>query len=254
MKMITTLKTNNLLKQTNALGSYLDEMLHDATRLASKPACQPSKLEPFQSALLLELEIEKPKQKHKLGIQLDESEEAARLNEIETLKDSSLKLDAEFEIDFESRNEPLSSGLNMGHFPIQCLMFRVGNNLLSIPLIEMNGVVEWPDELTKLPQSPDFVLGVLKHRGTNLQVWDSAKVLGISNAPEKKAGHVLILSDKKSAISCDVLEDVVTLEYNDIQWQPKAGNALMHGVIRETLAYLLSPLRIIDTMNKSREI
>jgi chemotaxis signal transduction protein len=117
----------------------------------------------------------------------------------------------------------------------------------------MNGVLQWTDKLTRLPQSPDWVLGILKHRDTNLRVLDSSKLLGISATKGIKANHILILSDNVSAITCDNLEDVVTLEYNDIQWQPEAGNPLMYGIIRETLGYLLSPEAIIDSLNLTTE-
>ena len=133
-------------------------------------------------------------------------------------------------------------------------MFRVGHNLLSLPLIEMNGVLRWTDELTRLPQSSDRVLGILKNRDTNLRVLDSSKVLGIPAITGQTPSHILILTDNASAITCDILEDVVTLEYNDIQWQPETGNTLMHGTIRETLAYLLSPSGIIDSLKLTSEL
>jgi chemotaxis signal transduction protein len=245
-------ETISLLKQTNALGSYLDDMLHDATRLASEiidqPVEQPIKQRLILDALLEEAAIEGAVPKHQQVTALDKTEEvelADRFIEIEPEADVGLK-------------EVLYSGksfcqFDISQFPIQCLMFRVGLNLLSLPLVKMNGVLQWTDELTRLPQSPDWVLGILKHRDTNLRVLDSSKLLGISATKGIKPNHILILSDNVSAITCDNLEDVVTLEYNDIQWQPEAGNPLMYGIIRETLGYLLSPEAIIDSLNLTTE-
>jgi chemotaxis signal transduction protein len=230
-------ETISLLKQTNALGSYLDDMLHDATRLASEiidqPVEQPIKQRLILDALLKEAPIEDTVPEHQQVTALDKTEEVG-LKEVLYSGKSFCQLD-------------------ISQFPIQCLMFRVGLNLLSLPLVKMNGVLQWTDELTRLPQSPDWVLGILKHRDTNLRVLDSSKLLGISATKGIKPNHILILSDNVSAITCDNLEDVVTLEYNDIQWQPETGNPLMYGIIRETLAYLLSPEGIIDSLNLTTE-
>tara|TARA_B110000240_G_C13240334_1_gene342886 strand:- start:276 stop:671 length:396 start_codon:yes stop_codon:yes gene_type:complete len=130
-------------------------------------------------------------------------------------------------------------------------MFRVGDNLLSIPLIEMMGVVQWTDKLTQLPQSGDEVLGILKYRDTYLKVLDSLIVLGITAERIQKPGYVLMLLDKKVAISCDTLEDVISLEYDDIQWYKAPENNTIQGIIKESLAHLLNPYRIINSVKIS---
>lgn len=245
-------ETNNLLKQTSALGNYLDEMLHDATQLASETQTddQLVELEPLERALLSEVTIEEaiPDQE-----QIYEEDQAGISNIIEIAERYSVEVEADVDLESYSVKKP-SNLLDISQFPIQCLMFRVGKNLLSLPLIEMNGVVPWTDDLTQLPQSPDWVLGLLKHRDTNIRVLDSTKVFGIPAITGQTPSHTLLLSDNASAITCDILEDVVTLEYNDIQWQPEAGNALMHGTIREKLAYLVSPSGIIDSLKITRDI
>lgn len=251
-------ETNSLLKQNNALCNYLDEMLHDATKLAREVVDQPAKnlfkLESLERALLAEVALEDEIPEQKQVTELDEAEEVDFSNIIKITERSSLKVEAETEADLEPGPDKPSSQLDISQFPIQCLMFRVGDNLLSLPLVEMNGVVPWTDELTHLPQSSDCVLGILKHRDTNLRVLDSSKVLGISPIAGQTPSHILILSDNLSAISCDILENVVTLEYNDIQWQQETGNALVHGTIRKTLAYLLSPSGIIDSLDIMGEL
>ena len=261
--MMKKAETNSLLNQTNALGNYLDEMLHDATQLASETVDQPVKrlvnLESPERALLAEVVIAGVIPEQKQVTELDEAEEVEVSDIVEITACSSVEVEPEVEVDLvevalESNPDKPSNQLDISQFPIQCLMFRVGQNLLSLPLIEMKGVLLWTDELTQLPQSSDRVLGILKNRDTNLRVLDSSKVLGIPAITGQTPSHILILTDNASAITCDILEDVVTLEYNDIQWQPETGNRLMHGTIRETLAYLLSPSGIIDSLKLTSEL
>ena len=248
-------ETISLLKQTNALGSYLDDMLHDATRLASEiidqPVEKPIKQRLILDALLEEAAIEDAVPEHQQVTALDKTEEVEFADRVSMENGSETESDAGLkEVLYSSKS---FCQLDISQFPIQCLMFRVGLNLLSLPLVKMNGVLHWTDELTRLPQSPNWVLGILKHRDTNLRILDSSKLLGISATKGIKPNHILILSDNVSAITCDTLEDVVTLEYNDIQWQPETGNPLIYGIIRETLAYLLSPEGIIDSLNLTTE-
>jgi chemotaxis signal transduction protein len=254
-------ETSSLLKQTNVLGNYLDEMLHDATRLSSNDVNQSirqqgAKLESLERALLAEVEIENLMPEIPQVTVLDEAKEFEVSNTIAINERSSANVESKAKMDLKgvSYQNKQSHKLDISQFPIQCLMFRVGHNLLSLPLIEMSGVVRWTDKLTQLPQSPDWVLGVLQHLDTNLRVLDSSKVLGIPVLTQQKPGHILLLSDNVSAISCDILEDVVTLEYNDIQWQSETGNVRMYGVIRGTLAYLLNPSGIIDSLNLTGEL
>ena len=240
--------TNKLLKQTNALANYLDEMLHDATLLfadtVDKSAKSTGKLETIEFSLIEDITIDEGMSQQKQITELDEVQGVDPLNIIE-MAEHVLNFEPKANVDLESNYDKPSDQFGISRFPIQCLMFRVGDNLLSIPLIEMVGVVQWTDELTQLPQSFDGVLGILKYRDAYIRVLDSLKVLEVSARTVQKPGYVLILSDKKSGISCDTLEDVVALEYDDIQWQVPE-KSLMHGIIRARLAYLLSASGIIN--------
>ena len=244
--MIKKVETSNLLKQTTALGNYLDDMLHDATRVAAEVAVVPLDIEPRESALLSEVTIDEVALEEDYLLKPGIEETKAKSSNVDNLNIQTTEIPPE-----ENRR---SNHLEINQFPLQCLMFRVGENQLSIPLIQMSGVIPWSNELTLLPQSPDWVLGILKHRECNLRVLDSSKILGIPAITGQTPSHFLALSDSKWAISCDFLGDVVTLEYEDIQWNKDTDNATTLGKIRESLAYLLSPSGIINSLNVVDEI
>lgn len=244
--MVKKVETNSLLKQTAALGNYLDEMLYDATHEAEQEVAQIVNIESLEKALLAEVVIEEVEVKNVCLTERDIEEKNIPVTTIDCFDSQSVEVEPE-------QSKP-SDRLELSQFPIQCLMFRVGNNLLSLPLIHLSGVVPWCDELTQLPQSPDYMFGLLKHRESNLRVVDSSKVLGIPAITGQTPGHIIVLSGSQWAISCDLLEDVVTLEYNDIQWHQDPGNGISTGTIRETLAYLLSPSGIIKFLEVADEL
>jgi len=238
--MTTKVETSSLLKQTSALGNYLDEMLHDATQIATETAEQPVNIVSPESALLAEVAIDEVIPEGKCLTALD-TKEKYNPSHVFDIPESQV-------VDVVPEENKFPAQLKTCQFPIQCLMFRVGDNLLALPLIQMAGVVPWRDEFTHLPRSPDWMFGLLRHRECNLRVLDSSKVLGIPAITGQTPGHILALADSEWAISCDMLEDVVTLEYGDIQWHQLESNTVTLGTIRETLAYLLCPSGIINSL------
>jgi len=105
-------------------------------------------------------------------------------------------------------------------FPVQCLMFEVADHALCIPLIDMGSVAPLdPDAMTRIPDSPDWLLGVLPHRECNLRIVDSAVLLGIQRRQVAEEGlHFLVFAEEDFAITCERLGEVVYLEDEDVRW------------------------------------
>ena len=227
---------SNLLEVNSAVGSYLDDMLHEATRSPEPPLLEEAEFDHslLPDALLREAQ---PVPTAPTVIDLAVEKSNALVAEIET----------EFEVETEDEPEKQIT-LPADLFPLQCLMFKVAGSLLSIPLIEMQGVVNWTDNLTRLPQEPDWMLGILKHREHNIRIVDSVKILQIKTDGFETPAHVLVLGDEKWGITCDQTDEVVTLEFDDIQWHEKTDNTMTLGTIRDSLASLLSPQGIIHRL------
>lgn len=142
-------------------------------------------------------------------------------------------------------------------FPLQCLMFRVGGHLLSVPLIQLSGVINCNEAITRLPESPDWMLGLVKHRDANLRIVDSRKLLNIRSETGASPEHLLLLGDGGWAITCDQLEQVVNLDFADVQWKAEETGGLALGTIRESLSTLLNPPGIkneLDSRAASRGV
>lgn len=200
-----------------ALGDYLDEMLHQATTEPAAESILGQQTGPVLSGELLQVATESASRG-------DASGEAAAV-------------------------EPPEAGGAI-EFPMQCLMFRVGGHLLSIPLIQLSSVVAWKQSITRLPESPDWLLGLVKHRDSNLRIVDSQALLNIRLGAGGQAEHLLVLEDGGWAITCDHLEQVVNLAYDDIQWKPTGPGQLVLGTIRQSLSTLLSPPGITQLLNE----
>ncbi len=207
-----------------ALADYLDDMLHQATTEVSvhSPGEKPGVLWPKDTLNAA------------TGI-ADES--ASRLLAEAESEVAPISSEANPACD-DSQPQSTSGTLD---FPLQCLMFRVGRHLLSVPLVQLSSVVDWNDSITRLPESPGWLLGLVKHRDRNLRIVDSHLLLDIEDGDPQKPGHLLVLDEGEWAITCDRLEQVVNLQADEVQWKSAAISPMVLGTIRQSLATLLNP-------------
>ena len=230
---------SNLLKPKRAVEDFLDALLQESTE---KPdALKPVRVE-RRLLLMPELEV---KQKEPAAI---------ASAEVEVKPEVHIEAVAAVEVQAQPRQKTETQDVNSVNytFPLQCLMFSVADNLLSIPLINMGSVVPWGERLTKFPDSPDWFLGLMKYREQNIRVADSAKVLKIKPLAETilSGRHVLVFGDDSWAITCDRLGQVVYLNEADVQWSRQSTKGLSLGTIKQSLAMLLDPKKILDQLNR----
>lgn len=237
--MIRNKDSNNLLKPASAVEDYFDSLLQEST--AEAESVRPVQL---KSNLLVLPEIVEEQETFEEEIR---AEPIAPRDEVGVEEAPAVTVEtvAPFETSAESM---------VYDYPLQCLMFKVANNLLSLPLISMGSVLPWQEQLTRLPESPDWLLGILQHRERNIRVVDAASVLGIDNRSTEKAyRHVLIFADEDWAITCDDLGDVIRLDEDEVQWS-RSDQGVSLGTIRKSLAILVDPLRLLKQLNSQARL
>lgn len=229
-----------------ALGDYLNDMLHQATsELAEKPIIK------NRQRLLLPGELLQAATESAAQAETEQvaSQQTGRSSAATDDKPRVAVDDSDVAQELTAADEPPQVRAAL-EFPMQCLMFRVGGHLLSIPLIQLSSVVNWNQAITRLPESPDWLLGLVKHRDLNLRIVDSRLLLNIKHEGNQQPEHLLVLDDGGWAITCDHLEQVVNLDYEEIQWRPADAGQLVLGTIRKSLSTLLNPPGITRLLNE----
>jgi len=229
----------NLLSAGAAVEDFLDTLLRQSTEEFEKP--EPPEPRPLKSKILLMPDLELvPEEPEAVTVETDIVEQKETTEEKQGLQDSVE--------DIAPDESPVYT------FPLQCLMFTVGQNQLSIPLIDLGSVLPSGGRLTQLPDSPDWFLGLLQHRERNIKVVDTAKILNI-RVPQQEGEnrHILVLGDEGWAISCDKLGEVLKLDKEDIQWSKQDSMGLSLGTIRQSLAILLDPYKILRQLNQHQD-
>jgi len=128
----------------------------------------------------------------------------------------------------------------------QCLLFHVGGLTLAVPLVKLNGVIPWNNDLTPMPGHSSAFLGLLRHLGKNVKVMDTAQVimppaqrasLGVANDRTEK---ILLIDEGRWGLTCDKIGEVINLEKKDVRWRTTQGKrAWLAGTISERLCALL---------------
>jgi purine-binding chemotaxis protein CheW len=230
-------KDNNLLKPEQAVESYLDSLLQEIS--PDQPGLKPLPVKD-NIVLLADFDIPEEESNQPVEVEIEPSdtvisppEEVSSRNEVTT-------------------QEQLKERQYDYSYPIQCLMFRVASTQLSIPLIDLGGVLPWVKNMTQLPSSQSWSLGVFQHRDRNIRVVDSAGLLNIRklNSSDSKPGHILVFGDGDWALSCDSLGEVVKVESSEIQWSGPKSSGLSMGTLKGSLAQLLDPMKIMQYLER----
>ncbi len=238
---------NNLHDAGTAVADFLDVLLQEATITPEK---QKPHAEPARVLLMPEVVLEaapEPEQPPPVVEQkIEAKSEAIPVPEVEDVSAPDAQADEP-----ETAPAPLQPAADRYQYPLQCLMFSVGEHQLSIPLIDLGSVLPLTQRLTQLPGTPDWFLGILQHRDDRVKVVDSAKFLHIPVvANDQSERHLLVFGDESWAICCDKLGQVLQLEKEDVHWSPSRTNGYALGTLRESLAILLDSEKLLQHLNR----
>lgn len=129
----------------------------------------------------------------------------------------------------------------------QCLLFNVAGISLAVPLVKLNGVLPWDDEITPMPGHSKEFLGLLPNLDQNVKVVDTAQIVlpqkqqdGALLPPEQRLNNVILVDDGRWGLACDSIGEVITLEPEEVHWRTSKGKLKwLAGTVLEHLCALL---------------
>jgi purine-binding chemotaxis protein CheW len=93
------------------------------------------------------------------------------------------------------------------------LTFSVNNEEFAIPLLEVKEVIAKPTQITPVPTSPNYFVGIVNLRGEIISIIDLKTKLEIKNSsPSSSQSAVIIieLNNKSFGILVDQVNDVIS--------------------------------------------
>lgn len=132
--------------------------------------------------------------------------------------------------------------------------FRIGEQEYCVDIKSVREIRGWTSE-TMLPQSPDYVRGVINLRGTVLPIVDLAHRLGLGKAQPSER-HVIIIAHVDGQVFgllVDAVSDIISVTSDTIQPTPDVANEtakkFVAGVIADDsrMISLVEPERVLPS-------
>jgi len=137
---------------------------------------------------------------------------------------------------------------------LQFLTFTVGREEYGIDIMTVKEIKGW-SEVTRLPNSPEFMRGVMNLRGLIIPIFDlrTRFGMGITEANEKNVVIILSAGERIIGILVDTVSDILDSTSEDIKPSPAVENDVkdefVNGIISvgERMVVLLDVRRLFDS-------
>jgi purine-binding chemotaxis protein CheW len=125
----------------------------------------------------------------------------------------------------------------------QIVTFFLGQEEFGVDILLVQEIIR-PSPITEVPNTPDFVEGVINLRGKVVPVIDMRKRLNISSTEMTKETRIIIIELEKrvTGFVVDSVSKVITVPRESVQ---KAPDMIMSGVESE---YIIGVSRIGDRL------
>ena len=131
----------------------------------------------------------------------------------------------------------MSEAANHGNLGRELISFRIGAQEFCVDIMEVREIRGWTPA-TPLPQTPNYMCGVINLRGAVLPIVDLGARLGLG-AADPTARHVIIVAQVQNQIVgllVDAVSDILTVTDDMIQPTPDVASEMVRMFVRGLLA------------------
>ncbi|GAB5517843.1 MAG: chemotaxis protein CheW [Rhodothermales bacterium] len=142
---------------------------------------------------------------------------------------------------------------------MQLVTFVLGKETFGVDVLKVQEIIRIVD-VTRVPNSPSFVEGVINLRGKILPVIDLRKRFGLSYAERDKDSRIVVIefADKVVGFLVDRMREVVRVERNSVDAPPNlvtsSTSRYITGVVQleDRLLTLLDLDRVLTTAEQEQ--
>jgi len=138
---------------------------------------------------------------------------------------------------------------------IQVVSFKVGNEEYGLDILRVQEIIRL-QELTRVPNSPDFVDGVINLRGKVIPVIALRKRFGLQEQTHDKETRIVVLETQSTVLGfiVDSVSEVIRIPANTVAVPPRIGKIerefVSVGKLENRLLILLDVDRIMGDAPK----
>jgi purine-binding chemotaxis protein CheW len=114
---------------------------------------------------------------------------------------------------------------------LEYLTFSLGQDRFGVDILKVQEIMAWED-VTRIPNAPEYVMGVLNLRGSIVPVYDLRLRLGMEFVEYSDETVVIILrvlgngGERNMGIAVDGVSDVLLTNSHDVKDTPDFGDKL----------------------------
>lgn len=136
---------------------------------------------------------------------------------------------------------------------VQFLTFTVGEESYAVNIMIVREIKGW-QETTRLPNSPQYMRGVINLRGVIIPIFDlrARFAMGMTEAHDKHVVIILAVGERIIGILVDAVSDILTVNTGDIRAAPamqvNIDDAFVEGLIsvEERMVVVLDVEHLFD--------
>ena len=151
-----------------------------------------------------------------------------------------------------TRDQPYSRSEEL----LQVVSFRVGNEEFGLDILRVHEIIRL-QELTRVPNSPEFVDGVINLRGKVIPVIALRKRFGLPEQPHDKETRIVVLEIQNMVLGfiVDSVSEVVRIHATTVVPPPRLGEIEREfvsgvGKLQDRLLILLDVDQIMDAQER----
>jgi purine-binding chemotaxis protein CheW len=120
---------------------------------------------------------------------------------------------------------------------LQFLTFKLDDEEYGVDIMQVREVKGWVPT-TRLPNTPDYMRGVLNLRGNIIPIFDLRKrfIGQLTTATEKHVVVIMAIRQRTAGILVDTVSDILTIQSQEIKSAPTADNPVDQRFVKGLIA------------------
>lgn len=119
----------------------------------------------------------------------------------------------------------------------QQVVFKVDNEEYSLDILSVQEIIRY-QQVTKIPNSPQFVIGVINLRGKIIPIISLRNRLGLNDKEINEETRVIVVqaTGKTYGIIVDAVSEVITINDNEVEqgnFSQKTSNQYFLGIAKK---------------------
>lgn len=139
---------------------------------------------------------------------------------------------------------------------LQLVGFKTGGEFFGVPIGKVKEVVKVP-EITSVPDTPDFLNGIMNLRGRLVPVIEMGKRLGVASEGRRRSNRVLVLEldGSLTGLLVDSASEILKVHEDQIEPPPGVVSAVGAeyitgvGKLKDKLIVLLDVAKLLSAVD-----